>query len=85
VIRVVGPYLYVGSFRADEPVQRFGTPLYVYDLEVVEENYRRLVSSFPYGDLEVLYSCKLAVTWTYLRSLGTSVQGSTRYPLRRSY
>jgi len=69
VIRVVGPYLYVGSFRADELAQRFGTPLYVYDLEVVEENYRRLVGSFPYRDLEVLYSCKANNNVDVLRTL----------------
>ena len=69
MIRVVGPYLYVGSFRADELAQRFGTPLYVYDLEVVEENYRRLVSSFPYRDLEVLYSCKANSNVDVLRTL----------------
>jgi diaminopimelate decarboxylase len=69
VIRVVGPYLYVGSFRADELAQRFGTPLYVYDLEVVEENYRRLVDSFPYRDLEVLYSCKANNNVDVLRTL----------------
>jgi diaminopimelate decarboxylase len=69
VIRVVGPYLYVGGFRADELAQRFGTPLYVYDLEVVEENYRRLVGSFPYRDLEVLYSCKANNNVDVLRTL----------------
>lgn len=69
MIRVAGPYLYVGSFRADELAQRFGTPLYVYDLEVVEENYRRLVGSFPYRDLEVLYSCKANNNVDVLRTL----------------
>jgi len=57
-IRVIGSYLYVGNYRAEELALRFGTPLYVYDLDTVAENYSKLVKSVPYEDLEVLYSCK---------------------------
>ncbi|MEM2074472.1 MAG: diaminopimelate decarboxylase [Zestosphaera sp.] len=58
MIRVDGPYLYVGCFKAEELAHRFGTPLYVYDVETLVGNYRRLIDSIPYRDVEILYSCK---------------------------
>jgi diaminopimelate decarboxylase len=58
MIRVEGPYLYIGGYRAIDLAERFGTPLYIYDLEVIERRYSEILSSIPYKDLEVLYSCK---------------------------
>lgn len=58
MIRVEGSKLFIGDYTAESLAQRFGTPLYVYDLEVVAENYRKLLRSLPYEDLEILYSCK---------------------------
>ncbi|PUA31814.1 MAG: diaminopimelate decarboxylase [Zestosphaera tikiterensis] len=58
MIRVEGSYLYIGGFKAEDLVLKFGTPLYVYDKEVIIENYVRLRNSLKYGDVEVLYSCK---------------------------
>lgn len=58
MIRVEGPHLYIGGFKAEDLVLRFGTPLYVYDKEVMVENYVRLRNSLRYEDVEILYSCK---------------------------
>ncbi|MEM2203892.1 MAG: diaminopimelate decarboxylase [Sulfolobales archaeon] len=58
MIRIVGPHLYIGEYLAEDLAERFGTPLYVYDKEVIVENYLRLARSIPYEDLEILYSCK---------------------------
>lgn len=58
MIRVEGPNLLIGGHTAESLAQRFGTPLYVYDLEAVAGNYEKLTRSFPYKDLEILYSCK---------------------------
>ncbi|GAY25451.1 diaminopimelate decarboxylase [Desulfurococcaceae archaeon AG1] len=58
MIRIVGSHLYIGEYLAEDLAERFGTPLYVYDKEVIVENYLRLARSIPYEDLEILYSCK---------------------------
>jgi len=57
VISLTGSHLYVGNYRAEELASRFGTPLYVYDLDTVTENYMRLLRSIPYSNVEILYSC----------------------------
>ncbi len=58
MIEVVGSHLYVGSVRADRIAEAYGTPVYVYDGEVVEENYLRLRRAIGYRDLEIMYACK---------------------------
>ncbi|MEM0044380.1 MAG: diaminopimelate decarboxylase [Sulfolobales archaeon] len=58
MIEIRGSKLYIGGFYAGELAERFGTPLYVYDAEVIERNYRILVESFEYKPLEILYSVK---------------------------
>lgn len=50
--------LYCGPYRLDELAERFGTPLYVYDLDEVERAYRRLVDAFDGVRLDVAYSVK---------------------------
>ncbi|MEZ0289998.1 MAG: diaminopimelate decarboxylase [Sulfolobales archaeon] len=58
MIRVIGSKLYIGDYAAEEIALRYGTPVYVYDLETVIENYNRLINSIPYDRVEILYSCK---------------------------
>lgn len=50
--------LFIGNFRAEELALEFGTPLYVYDREVMVENYVRLRTAVRYSNTEILYSCK---------------------------
>ncbi|HWQ17358.1 MAG TPA: diaminopimelate decarboxylase [Sulfolobales archaeon] len=76
MIRIVGSHLYIGEYSAEDLAERFGTPLYVYDKEVIVENYLRLVRSIPYEDLEILYSCKANSNpeiLTILRDLGSGL------------
>ncbi|MEM1681990.1 MAG: diaminopimelate decarboxylase [Sulfolobales archaeon] len=58
MIGVSGRYLYIGLLKAEEIAESFGTPVYVYDKEVVVSNYKELVESIGYRDLEVMYACK---------------------------
>ncbi len=80
VIEVRGSRLYIGGLEAEGLAERFGTPLFVYDRETVVENYGRLVGSFTYRRVEVLYSCKAnsnpGVLGT-LRDLGAGVDASS--------
>ncbi|MCX8209081.1 MAG: diaminopimelate decarboxylase [Sulfolobales archaeon] len=76
MIGVTGPYLYIGSLRAEKIAEEFGTPVYVYDAELVEENYLRLRRSFRYGNLEVMYACKAnnsVEILKHLRDLGAGL------------
>jgi diaminopimelate decarboxylase len=50
------PQVRPGFEEAHELVARFGSPLYVYDLDAVEVAYRRFLSAFPYEPLGVRYA-----------------------------
>lgn len=41
-----------------QAVDRYLTPLYVYDAQQIEENYRRFVAAFDVPKLKVNYACK---------------------------
>lgn len=69
MIEVVGSHLYIGSIRAEELAEAFGTPVYVYDREVIEGNYSALRGSIKYGDLEIMYACKANSNVEVLRTL----------------
>ncbi|MEM2007497.1 MAG: diaminopimelate decarboxylase [Sulfolobales archaeon] len=69
MIKIEGPYLYVGSFKAEEVAERFGTPVYVYDKEVIITNYSFLRKSIKYRDLEVMYACKANANTEILKTL----------------
>ncbi len=80
VIEVRGPHLYVGGLRAEDIADRFGTPLFAYDRETVEENYGKLVGSFTYENVEILYSCKANNNpgiLSALRELGAGLDASS--------
>jgi len=49
--------MYAGR-SAREVVEQFGSPLYLYDAEVIRRQYRRLASAFDGVDLRLLYACK---------------------------
>lgn len=54
---VEGDVLSVGGVRVDTLVQRYGSPLYVYDTGIMRANYRRLASAV--GDFaDVFFSVK---------------------------
>ncbi|MEM4971236.1 MAG: diaminopimelate decarboxylase [Sulfolobales archaeon] len=76
MIRLVGGSLYIGCFEAEDLAKRFGTPLYVYDEELIRDNYLRLLRAFRYKGLEILYSCKAnSNPWilSILRDLGSGL------------
>jgi diaminopimelate decarboxylase len=48
----------VGELAASEIAERFGTPAYAMDAEIVRGNFERMTSGIPYRPLEVFYSAK---------------------------
>ncbi|MEM1610299.1 MAG: diaminopimelate decarboxylase [Sulfolobales archaeon] len=76
MIKIVGGSLYIGCFEAEDLAKRFGTPLYVYDEELIRDNYLGLLRAFRYKWLEILYSCKAnSNPWilSILRDLGSGL------------
>jgi diaminopimelate decarboxylase len=50
--------LTAGALSLEDLALQFGTPLYVYDADVIRERYQRLVEAFTGVDLMVAYSVK---------------------------
>ena len=68
--------LRAGRHRISELATEFGTPLYVYDADVMESRYRRLERAFDGVDLLLAYSVKANSNFELLRrllSLGAGV------------
>ena len=61
--------LHAGRHRLDDLAERFGTPLYVYDLDAVERAYRRFLHAFEGVPLDVAYSVKANGSLAVLRRL----------------
>lgn len=64
--------------------QRFGTPTYVYDLDVITDRYSRLVSAF--GGAKIHYAVKangLGAILEHLRALGSGAEALTLGELER--
>ena len=53
-----GKYVLAGGLDPLALCREFGTPLYVYDAAVMERQYRRITSAFPYPKLHNLTSAK---------------------------
>ena len=64
-----GDVLLAGLHRLDDLAERFGTPLYVYDLDAVEAAYRRLRAAFAGIPLDIAYSVKANGSLAVLRRL----------------
>lgn len=64
---------------------RFGTPTYVYDLDVVTEQVARLAAAFPFADIR--YAVKANANGALLRhlvSLGVGAEALTEGELERA-
>ncbi|MEQ9569532.1 MAG: hypothetical protein RLN75_05035, partial [Longimicrobiales bacterium] len=68
--------LHGGPHRLDELAERFGTPLYVYDLDAVEAAYRRFIDAFAGIPLDVAYSVKANGALAVLHRLGSVGAGA---------
>ena len=62
-------------------VQRYGSPLYVYDAGVIRRQYQTLVRSIAYPDLRIHYACKANSNihiLRILRRLGAGIEVVSR-------
>ena len=59
-----------GGMSAVEIAERFGTPIYVTDEQIVRENYRRVYEAFSrFMETEIHYACKANTNLAILRIL----------------
>src|SRR3989338_10022575 len=68
-MNVINNRLYVGEVSASEIAEKFGTPLYVYDEDVIRHNYRELSESFSYPNVSVYFAAKANTNQEILKIL----------------
>lgn len=64
---VNGKYLLTGGIDPLELCKTYGTPLYVYDAAVMEQQYRRITRAFTYPNLRIHYACKALTNMNVMR------------------
>lgn len=50
-------------------VEKYGTPLYVYDSAIIERQYKRMASAFSVPELRINYACKANTNVNIMRLL----------------
>ena len=69
-------YLFAHNADPLELVAKYGSPLYVYEGETIERQYRRLTSAFSVPSLRIHYACKALTNISvlrFIRSLGAGL------------
>jgi len=64
---VNGSYRFSGEVDALEVVEQYGCPLYVYDYDIIERQYKRLTDAFSGVKLKINYACKSLTNVNILR------------------
>ena len=68
---------YIGDIKIEDIIQKYGSPLYIYDQKVIEEKFNNLKDKIEYPFLKIHYAVK-ANSNTHLlkllRSLGSNVE-----------
>lgn len=79
-----GNELYVGGLPITQLVEKYGEPMYVYDAEVIEAQYRKLKAVLP-EQIEVFYSMKANPNVSLVAFLSGLVMGADVSSLREMY
>ena len=73
--------LYLGGVEAESLAREYGTPLYVYEEDVIRARYAALVQAIPYPGLRLHYACKAngnSELLRLLRELGANAETVSR-------
>lgn len=74
--------LHIGGLSARSLVEEFGSPLYAYDADVIERQYKRLANAFSGVKLRLLYAMKANSNVSIIRhlySLGAKIDAVSSY------
>ena len=58
---------YIQDLRVKDLVEEYGAPLYVYDFEKIESQYKRLTDAFSHTRMKVMYACKALTNVSVLK------------------
>lgn len=64
-----GNKLWWGGVSCEKLIERFGSPLFVYDEHIIRGQARKLKTAVTYPETRLLYSCKANTNLTVLRIL----------------
>ncbi|HKK77633.1 MAG TPA: diaminopimelate decarboxylase [Saprospiraceae bacterium] len=71
-----GHFRLSGGIDPLELVEQFGTPLYIYDTDIIQHQYQRLEGAFDVPELRLMYACKALSNLNimqYMRRLGAGL------------
>jgi len=57
-MKIANNKIHFGKYSAEELLDQFGSPLYVYEKETLVRQYERLKDAFKDSDLSILFACK---------------------------
>lgn len=69
--------LFIGEVSAESLVKKYGSPLYVYDAEIIRRQYKALVDNIIYPRLKIHYACKTNSNLEiikFLKNLGSAIE-----------
>jgi diaminopimelate decarboxylase len=84
MISAAGNELCVGDLRITELVAKYGEPMYVYDLDLVEKQYETLRAALP-AQVEICYSMKANPNVSMVAFLSSLTQAVEVSSLRELY
>jgi diaminopimelate decarboxylase len=79
-----GDTLFIGDLPVTELVERYGEPLYIYDVEVMENQCKKLRSALP-DRFEIFYSMKANPNVSVVAALSPWVNGLEVSSMRELY
>lgn len=50
--------LYIGEYAAEELLQKYGSPLYVYNAEIIRDRFNALKNNITYSKTHIHFACK---------------------------
>ncbi len=65
--------------------EEFGTPLYVYDADMIKSQYHRLVDAFKPVDVKIKYACKALTNMNVMRLLRKEGSGLDTVSIQEVY
>jgi diaminopimelate decarboxylase len=71
-----GHYLLSGGINPLKLVEKYGSPLYVYEAETIERQFNRLKSAFQVEKLKISYACKALTNISilkFIKQLGSTI------------
>jgi diaminopimelate decarboxylase len=84
MIVVEGNELHIGQFPVTGLVEKYGEPMYIYDAEVIERQYRKIRAALP-EQVEIFYSVKANPNVSIVGFLSHLAQGAEVSSLRELY